>query len=115
MAAYTLLPSFLIATLFGGPVSGIRLMTRSVRASITSSVTERLVRGIEPAAIRRGGDPVDHFFVGNLRDDLVGRRIDQVDAVSGGIGLDDEGLAGLARTDGVEATRRRRPSPTSVA
>ena len=55
----------------------------------------RLVAEIQPAPVRRCGHAMDDFGVGNLADDLVGGRVDQVHAVAGGIGLDDDG--GLMR------------------
>ena len=55
-----------------------------------SSVVGRLVAEIQPAAVRRCGHAVDDLGVGNLADDLVGGRVDQMNAVAGGIGLDDD-------------------------
>ena len=57
----------------------------------------RLVAEVEPAAVWRGGHAMDDFGVRNLADDRVGHRIDQVNAVAGGIGLDDDGAGGLRR------------------
>ena len=57
----------------------------------------RLVAEVQPAAVRCGGHAMDHFGVRNLAHDLVGGWIDQVNAVAGGIGLDDDGACGLRR------------------
>ena len=92
----------------GRPVSGIFLMICSVRASTTSSVASRLVGrrrgGCRPARPR----PVDDFLVRNLGHDLVGDRIDQMDAVAGGVGLDDERLARSARGSTALPPQRQR-------
>ena len=59
---------------------------------------------------------MDDFGVRNLADDLVGGRIDQVDAVAGGIGLDDDGARGLRRQrKRDDETSSRRPRRRSMA
>jgi hypothetical protein len=57
----------------------------------------RLVADIEAGAVRSDGGAVAGLDTGNLTDDLVGGRIDEVNVVAGAVGLDDQDPARRAQ------------------
>ena len=55
------------------------------------------VAEIEMAAVGSGSGPVVHLDAGDLADDRVRRRIDEMNVVAGGVGLHDADRIGLER------------------
>jgi hypothetical protein len=79
-------------------------MIVSVLPSTTSTGAHRFVRDVETRAIGRADDAVCNVDVVDHADHLVGRGIDDINEVAGGVGLNN---ACLARR---RLTFRRAPS-----